>query len=88
MMLRTGEEKINMSISKKITKKIAAFVLAMVMVLAILPGRGVFADDDPNVKYYKIDNEWIGFNPVTQTLTGGPIPRKASLSRRNSTVSK
>ena len=77
MMLRTGEEKINMSISKKITKKIAAFVLTMVVVLAILPGRGVFADDDPNVKYYKIDNEWIGFNPVTQTLTWWPDSKES-----------
>ncbi len=62
---------------KKLSKKIISLALVMVMVLALFPGRNVLADEDPDVKYYKIDNEWVGFNPKTQTLTWYPDSKES-----------
>ncbi len=61
-----------MYIPNKISKKLLAVILLLGITFALLPTKGIRADEDPNVKYYKIDGEWIGFNPVTQTLTWWP----------------
>ena len=56
----------------KITTKFLVLILAIGLVVAVLSERFTFADSDPNVKYYEIDGEWVGFNAVTQTLTWYP----------------
>ena len=66
-----------MSMTRKLSVKILSIILVMVVVFATFPGIGVSADDDPDVKYYKIDNEWVGFNPVTQTLTWYPDSKES-----------
>ena len=53
-------------------KKLLSVFLVLALIITLLPVTITYADDDPNVKYYKIDGEWVGFNPVTQTLTWWP----------------
>ncbi|MBO4509909.1 MAG: leucine-rich repeat domain-containing protein [Lachnospiraceae bacterium] len=57
---------------KKLASKLIAYIIVLGLVISYLPNRSAFADRDPNVKYYEIDGEWVGFNAVTQTLTWYP----------------
>ena len=56
----------------KLVKKFLSVILMLSIAFALIPTQRIQADEDPDVKYYKIDGEWIGFNPVTQTLTWWP----------------
>ena len=61
-----------MRITNKLVKKFLTVMLLLGITLTVFPAQGIRADKDPNVKYYEIDGEWIGFNPITQTLTWWP----------------
>ena len=56
----------------KFFEKFLEVIFFLSTIIATLSTQSIRAAEDPDVKYYKIDNEWVGFNPVTQTLTWWP----------------